>query len=329
MKIKIESFDGQHCETTATGALLSHINIHLSEPMLFGLGQGLGYGIFKFGKMSFPFIGGRLRSFELTKNICTNLGLALNIQRTTSIKKAWNNLKTELDNGNLVGLQLDCYFLDYFTSKVHFAGHFVAMIGYDEKYAYLIDTDQQGKNVKTSLDSLTLARSSKQPMSDKNLSYTIKQTQRMIDLEQAISNAIYNNAKDFLNPPIKNLGYKGIIKTADELKRYYDLSENVGHDFAQTAVFMERAGTGGALFRNMYRDFLKESMDLLGEEKMEEAYLLYCDAASKWTQIAKLFEKVGKTHEEVFLDQISLILREVADTEFKAMTSLINCINLK
>lgn len=322
MKIEIKSFDGQHCETTATGALLSHININLSEPMLFGLGQGLGYGIFKFGKMSFPFMGGRLRSFEITQNICTNLGLDLDIQRTTSVRKAWNQLKSELDNGNPVGLQLDCYYLDYFTSKVHFAGHFVAMIGYDEKYAYLIDTVQQGKNAKTSLDSLTLARSSKQPMSDKNLSYTIKQTTPMIDLEQAIPIAIHNNAKAFLNPPIKNLGYKGIIKTADELKRYYDLSDNVGHDFAQTAVFMERAGTGGALFRNMYRDFLKESMDLLGEDRMEEAYQLYCDAASKWTQIAKLFAKAGETHDEAYLDEISLILREVADTEFKAMTSL-------
>ena len=28
-------------------------------------------------------------------------------------------------------------------------------------------------------------------------------------------------------------------------------------------MLMERAGTGGALFRNLYRDFLKESYELL------------------------------------------------------------------
>lgn len=39
----LKPFDGLHCETTATGTLLKHIGIELSEPMLFGLGEGLGF----------------------------------------------------------------------------------------------------------------------------------------------------------------------------------------------------------------------------------------------------------------------------------------------
>lgn len=39
----INYFIGEHCETTATGTLLKFINIELSEPMLFGIGEGLGY----------------------------------------------------------------------------------------------------------------------------------------------------------------------------------------------------------------------------------------------------------------------------------------------
>ena len=39
----IKPFDGQHCETTATGTLLLQLGIELSEPMLFGLGEGLGF----------------------------------------------------------------------------------------------------------------------------------------------------------------------------------------------------------------------------------------------------------------------------------------------
>ena len=34
---------GQHCETVATGSLLRVAGIELSEPMLFGLGEGLGF----------------------------------------------------------------------------------------------------------------------------------------------------------------------------------------------------------------------------------------------------------------------------------------------
>ncbi|MFG3527507.1 DUF4872 domain-containing protein [Streptomyces sp. NPDC047917] len=34
-------------------------------------------------------------------------------------------------------------------------------------------------------------------------------------------------------------------------------------DLPQAALMMEKAGTGGALFRNLYRDFLAECTNLL------------------------------------------------------------------
>ena len=43
MKLDVKPFVGQHCETTATGTLLNQLGIELSEPMLFGLGEGLGF----------------------------------------------------------------------------------------------------------------------------------------------------------------------------------------------------------------------------------------------------------------------------------------------
>lgn len=36
--VKFPLFQGQHCETTATGNLLYHQGLQLSEPMMFGLG---------------------------------------------------------------------------------------------------------------------------------------------------------------------------------------------------------------------------------------------------------------------------------------------------
>lgn len=62
-------FVGQHCETTATGSLLNQFGIELSEPMLFGLGEGLGFIFWNMKIMDFPFIGGRIKPDELTKNI--------------------------------------------------------------------------------------------------------------------------------------------------------------------------------------------------------------------------------------------------------------------
>ena len=138
-------FNGQHCETTATGSLLNHIGINLSEPMLFGLGEGMGFIFWNMKTMDFPFIGGRIKPDDLTKNIVKNLNLKLEVQETSSSKRAWENIKINIDKNIPVALKLDCYHLDYFTNKIHFAGHYVAMYGYDENFAYLVDTKATGQ----------------------------------------------------------------------------------------------------------------------------------------------------------------------------------------
>ena len=180
MKLNISPFIGKHCETTATGTLLEQLGIKMSEPMLFGLGEGLGFIIWNMKTMDFPFIGGRIKTDLVTKNIAKNLGLKLIVKETTSANKAWSSVKELLDNNKAVGLKLDCYHLEYFSNPIHFAGHYVAIIGYDEAYAYLIDTAQQGTSVKTSLASLEKARSEKGPMSSKNLYYTLDKTEDIV-----------------------------------------------------------------------------------------------------------------------------------------------------
>ena len=190
---------GQHCETTATGSLLKQQGIELSEPMLFGLGEGLGFIFWNMKIMDFPFIGGRVKPDLLTKNIAKNLNLQLEIKETSSIKGAWENVRRLIDKGIAVGIKLDAYFLEYFTNKFHFAAHYVAMYGYDYEFAYLIDTQQQGGRAKTSLKSLALARNEKGPMSSRNLMYTIQRTEKKYDLRKNIIIAIENNAIDYLN----------------------------------------------------------------------------------------------------------------------------------
>jgi len=317
-----KQFNGQHCETTATGSLVDQLGIKLSEPMLFGLGEGLGFIFWNMKIMDFPFIGGRIKPDVLTQNITNNLNLKIMVKETSSIKKAWESVKTNIDKGVAVGLKLDCYHLEYFTNKIHFAGHYVAMYGYDNEFAYLIDTQQQGGKVKTSLDSLELARNEKGPMSSRNLFYTIQKTEKSYDLKKSIITAIKNNANDYLNPPIKNIGYKGIFKTSVEIKRWFKSSKDIERDFITTAMLMENAGTGGALFRNIYRDFLKESYDLLQIEQVNQAYKMFSDIAKQWIKVSTLFDKAGKTKDIEFINQASKILVDLSENEKKAMELL-------
>jgi len=177
--------------------------------------------------------------------------------------------------------------------------------------------------VKTSLASLEKARAEKGPMSSKNLYYTINKTNKKFDPKIAIPNAIRTNTVDFLNPPINNIGYKGILKTSKELFKWFDNSKDIENDFSSSAMLMERAGTGGALFRNLYRDFLLESFELLKISTLKEAYIDFIDIANMWNEVSNLFILVSKTKDRKYIEQASEILIKLAAREKSAMEKLV------
>lgn len=75
-----------------------------------------------------------------------------------------------MDQGKAVSL----YHLEYFTNPIHFAGHYVAIIGYDEEKTYLVDTAQQGGEVSTS---------------SKNLFYSMDRESELISSKNSRSNS--------------------------------------------------------------------------------------------------------------------------------------------
>lgn len=318
----IKYFDGQHCETTATGTLLRQLGIELSEPLLFGLGEGLSFIFWNMKAMDFPFLGGRIKTDLLTENIARNLNLELKVKETTSTRKAWDEVKKLVDAGVVVGLKLDCYHLEYFSRPFHFAGHYAAIYGYDAQQAYLVDTRQQGGKVQTSLESLARARAEKGPMSSRNLYYTLALTDTTFDLAAAIPAAIRNNANAYLNPPIQNIAYKGIRKAATAILDWFKTSKHITEEFKAAANIMERAGTGGALFRNLYRDFLKESYELLQLDILKSGYEAFEEIATLWTNVADLFIKTGDTHDSSYLEAASAMLKDLAVKEKRAMEQL-------
>jgi hypothetical protein len=318
----IDARGTQHCETTALGVLLRHQGLDLSEPMLFGLGSGLSFVYWDSKNMDFPFLGGRVKPFDLTGNLAPRLGLELLTQETTSPRRAWDNVATAIDAGHPVGLQLDSYYLDYFGSKVHFGGHVVAMYGYDDHRAYLVDTDQQGGAVSTSLTSLAQARAARGPMTAKHRSFTLTAPNDPPAPHEQIVPAITACADAFLSPPIANLGYRGIEKAGKLVRTWLQRTDNPQRDLPQAALLMEKAGTGGALFRNLYRDFLAECTDLLSSGHLRTGHTLYTEAAILWTEVAALIKKAGEAGDAQCLVQAGSVLGDLSRVEREAMQAL-------
>ncbi|MEV0200422.1 BtrH N-terminal domain-containing protein [Nonomuraea sp. NPDC050691] len=318
----IEPRGMHHCETTALGVLLRHEGLDLSEPMLFGLGSGLSFIYWDSKSMPFPFLGGRVKPFELTRNLTARLGLNLLVEETTSARKAWENVAAPIDAGRPVGLQLDCYHLEYFRSKVHFGGHVVAMYGYDEHDVHLVDTGQQGGAVRTSKASLARARAERGPMTARNRSFTITVPEHPPRWQDQIIPAIRDCADAFLAAPIANLGHRGIGKAAEQLPRWLQRVGDPRQDLPQAALLMEKAGTGGALFRALYRDFLGECAELIDDDNLRAGHRLYAEAAPLWTDVAALITKAGESGEVGHLEQARVILRDLSRIEQDAMQVL-------
>ena len=319
-----QPFVGQHCETVATGTLLAATGLTLSEPMLFGLGEGLGFIFINLSSLPLPFVGGRARPFAVTEALCGNLNLACTSIETTSKPKAWAALETPLRAGQPVGLQLDCFHLEYFSRPVHFAGHFVAAHGFDDREVLLVDTAPQGSMQRTSRASLEKARFAKGPMAAKARAWTIARRTRTPALGDATRKAIRANAKQYLAPAFKGASHLGILKLAESLPHWLKIAKDPADDLALAAMLMERAGTGGSLFRNFYRDFLAEAREHLAgaRAKLTKAHALFAVSALEWAAIAFAVESSAKTGAAAPLEEAAQRCRRVAGIEVSAMKLL-------
>ena len=117
-------------------------------------------------------------------------------------------------------------------------------------------------------------------------------------------------------------GYKSINKTAKEIKKWFIQSDNIKDEFHTSAMMMERAGTGGTLFRNLYRDFLKEAFGITQIPELEKAYLEFVEHSTKWTEISNLFMEIGETGNEKYVDMASEIFIQLSNEERKTMEFL-------
>jgi len=120
------------------------------------------------------------------------------------------------------------------------------------------------------------------------------------------------------------LDYKGILKTSTEIKAWLlEKSPNRKEDFQTIAMLMQRAGTGGSLFRNLYRDFLAESAELLDSLELRSASEEFAGIATMWRDVAQLFDQAAATGRVAFVDQAAAILVELSAREKEAMEQLL------
>ncbi|MEV4917634.1 BtrH N-terminal domain-containing protein [Streptomyces tirandamycinicus] len=320
--IDISPYSGEHCESTALLNMLRNHDVELSEPLIFGLGQGLSFLYWHSKQMPNPFLAGRVKPDHLMRNVADALGLELLAGETTSPAKAEATLIAALDEGDVVGLKLDRYHLDYARENHHFAAHYVACIGYEDDRFVVVETRSLGVQ-STSRESLARARSARGPMSSRNLSVRVRP--RGYDesvLAKACQSSILATAQEFLSPPITNMGFKGIAKAGSLMRGWHDRLERPLEAMGAVGTSMEEGGTGGGLFRTLWAQFLEEAYELTGIEVYDELAVEYRRISKRWTDVANLLRDADDAAARRSLDEAASIVDALAAEERTAMVRL-------
>src|SRR5207244_5269135 len=122
---------GLHCGSTAMGDALRARGLDLPEPLLFGLGAGLGFSVHEGDTTLQPpqssrFFVGRSATFE--RDLRDAVQATLHEVHFDDAESAFAHIEQLVKNGELPLVYTDLAELPYTDSHAHWYGHLVAIV---------------------------------------------------------------------------------------------------------------------------------------------------------------------------------------------------------
>lgn len=311
MKTLIEEYPhrpGGHCGSTAMRDLLKFYGHDYTEDMVFGLGTGIGFVYYYHPDMKPPvYIGGRI--FNLEELLAANLGFELEMVGGLGPEEGWLAARELLDSGTPVIVHADVHYLDYLRAKVHFSGHRIVLVGYDEEkgVAFVADNDRDTIQ-ECSLENLASARSSRYlPQPADNIYYLMRVPERLNPLEEAIPRALDKAVRFNLKLPEERAvftydgaevarGVKGLEKFSSVMPDWPVMMDPESLSLLCKSIYVtaEKGGTGyGGNFRRMYGRFLCEASSHVSEPRLDELGKEFIATGDLWTKLSLTFKELS------------------------------------
>ncbi|GAA1598862.1 BtrH N-terminal domain-containing protein [Kribbella karoonensis] len=310
-----------HC---VTGSLRHIYNFHgyrISEELLFGLGSGLGFAYFHL-KDTDPFFGGRANKDGLEKTAGRRTGVAVTSHATSSARVAQHELRQLLVAGEPVLVYLDMGFLPYFDlpPDYHFGGHVVVVAGYEPQTGQVLVADRDEQLHPVDWDVLERARGSTyRPFPPRHTWYTFDFSNARDPEPDDVRAAIAEVCDGMLNPPIANLGVRGIRKAAHETLRWpqvLDAGALRRTCFTTSLMIDARGGTGGGIFRYLYARFLDEAAIITGDVHLAELGYELTAIGDLWEDVAATFAAAAELDDPAeLLAPATTPMYDIADRE--------------
>jgi len=288
---------GKNCQTSAMVRLMHHLGHDISEPMLVGISAGMGFIYWFMKNMPYPIVGGMnradCRQFPgILGKAAKRLGGDYESILTKNVKKAHLFLKETLRDNQPALVCVDMAYLNHLLTGEddHFGEHNFLVYGIDEPDDLAYISDRFEGTLTMSLKQLQKARASEyRPFPAMNQMVRFSFPSTLTPLRELIPAAIRENVDVLLNPPISNIGVKGIRKWSVELGRYLKLipnPRNLAHALVMHYIYIETGGSGGAIFRQIYRDFLEEAGHIMQNDGLLKAAEQFREIVNLWREIA-------------------------------------------
>jgi hypothetical protein len=304
----------------------------ISEDMLLGLGAGVGF-IYWHMKGLPPFLGGRANTGRpgeegLENTAGRRTGVTVECLQTSSTTKADQLLWAAFRKGPVM-IRVDMGYLPYLglPRNYHFGGHVVVVAGYDQETRQVLLADRDEELHPITRDDLVQARGSIfKPFPPRNTLFTFDFSSKRRPSKENVRQAIHETVKGMLQPPITNLGVKGIHKAAACVAKWPKTmnGDELRHACFNAFVFIDSTGgTGGGIFRYMYGRFLKEAAAITGQRRLEAIGDQMQMIGDVWQQVALLFKGSSSPNGSAReLSEASALLTDIAEREEDAWMQL-------
>ena len=319
----------RHCETGAFVSMMEFLGFEISEPMTFGIGSGLYFLYTPFLKMQktiYPIF----RSWPVTVTQKASKRLCLPYHETRFKRhpeKASAELDALLAKGIPVGVVVNVNGLQYFNvggGGIDFNGHILTVLGKEGDSYMVADTDSRlASDDLLSIDASTLqkirfASGVAAPHGQMfHFDPLPEGFAEKVDLKRAVKEGLKDTCHNMLSIPFRYFGVRGMRYFADDMRRWekHYTPKQIGYRMLWYYRVIERAGTGGAGYRFIYADFLKEAAALCESKALEESASQMAVTANQWRQFSLDCRRFLRKDEDVSIQAMAEMLDEISENE--------------
>ncbi|MBJ7287546.1 BtrH N-terminal domain-containing protein [Williamsia sp.] len=294
---------GGHCGSGAMRDLLHWHGLGWdgppSEGLVFALGGALGLSYVRSSALFPPlYLVGRGADFEI--DLPRRLGGHVEVLTTDDPQEGWSWVRDDIDSGRPSLVWGDIAELPYLRVQMQMSRHDIVVIGYDEDahVAFVVDNDRADVQ-SVPLESLARARSSTSfPEPTRHCTYRITWPSELPAIGDIAAAAFRQSAENLRQPSGASIADLTPASGAEGLAAAGALAADI-HTWTGLpdgeieillfglGAFIEKAGTGGGLFRRLLAEGCAEIARLTGDPATADLARVADCCAQVWTETAR------------------------------------------